>query len=351
MPYNTSSFDQVPLLTQDVWTCADHLMRDNKVIDSHLLRMLSANILASLTAALVARTPILFDEAVDWSRRFIPTKSLNESIPQLLLTCLEQALPKLPDSELVRSSLSIVRATSARLASGTFSSGLEPPPLQPLAAQYMRLALEGRREEAENLVLNAVSHDRDVRDIYLNVLQAVQRELGRLWSANRLTVSDEHLCTATTQRILVSLQPFVQRTSRLRGNAIAASVGPELHDLGIRMVADFLDMDGWNTQYFGGNLPNETLPTAITKFNADLLALSVTMASNIPDLARAIQMARATRPIKIIVGGAPFESNPQLLYEVGADAVARDALSAAEVCRGLFPPRHAMTRAATPRAS
>ena len=94
-----------------------------------------------------------------------------------------------------------------------------------------------------------------MRDVYLHVFQRSQYEIGRLWQSNQISVAQEHLCTAATQLIMSQLYPFIFGTERRNRRVVAACVGGDLHEIGIRMVADFFEMDGWDTFYLGANVP------------------------------------------------------------------------------------------------
>src|SRR6185369_5232827 len=71
--------------------------------------------------------------------------------------------------------------------------------LDGLARQYLQTLLRAERHEATRLVLDAVKAGVGVGDIYLQVFQRCQREVGRLWQLKRITVAQEHYCTAATQ--------------------------------------------------------------------------------------------------------------------------------------------------------
>ena len=73
---------------------------------------------------------------------------------------------------------------------------------------------------------------------------------------------------------------------------IAASVGAELHDVGIRMVADFFRMDGWETYYLGANTPVQSILAAVQERKADLITLSTTMPRHLPDVQYLIRSLR-----------------------------------------------------------
>ncbi len=112
-------------------------------------------------------------------------------------------------------------------------------PLIPLAEAYLDALLATDRVRAVALIEEAVGGGMPIQDIYLHVFQATQYEIGRLWQINRISVAQEHFCTATTQLIMSRLYPQIFSSQRRGRRLVAACVSGELHELGIRMVADF----------------------------------------------------------------------------------------------------------------
>ncbi|WP_051286688.1 cobalamin B12-binding domain-containing protein [Megalodesulfovibrio gigas] len=195
-----------------------------------------------------------------------------------------------------------------------------------LAAAYLEQLLAGNRRGACALVLDAVRAGADVREIYLKVLQPVQHEVGRLWQENTITVAVEHFCTAATQLVISQLFPYIITETKHGLSMVGCCVGEELHELGMRMVCDFFEMDGWDTYYMGANCPQDAVLAAMAERRPHALCLSVTMHQNVP-LARDIIQAVATQfpAVKILVGGFPFLLNPDLAASLGAHGWARDA--------------------------
>lgn len=222
-------------------------------------------------------------------------------------------------------------------------SGTETP-LAPVAHDYLDLLLSARRREAENLVLKTVDSGADIRDIYLHVFQPVQYEVGRLWQINKVSVAQEHFCTAATQMVMARLFPQILSTPRSGNSLVACCVGGELHELGIRMVSDFFEMDGWNTYYLGASTPDADVAHAIHQNGANLLCISVTMPFNVHLAAKLIRTVRdnaQNTPVKILTGGFPFNANPNLYAEIGADAMATNALEAVRIGTELVTPETA----------
>jgi methanogenic corrinoid protein MtbC1 len=204
-------------------------------------------------------------------------------------------------------------------------------PLSDLATRYLAALLKGERHVASQLILNALESGTSIKEIYLQVFQPTQHELGRLWQMNRLTVAQEHYCTAATQLIMSQLYPYIFRTERIGRRLVATCVGGELHEIGVRMVADFFEMEGWDTYYLGANAPLEAIVQATAERQADALAISATMTFHISAVAALIAGVRAAgagSQVKILVGGRPFNQSGDLWQTVGADGWARDAQEA-----------------------
>ena len=112
---------------------------------------------------------------------------------------------------------------------------------------------------------------------------------------------------------------------------VATSVAGELHELGVRMVADFFEMEGWDTYYLGANTPPASVVQVVTERKAEVLGISATMTFHLRAVEELITLARKTAALddtKIIVGGYPFHLEPNLWRQLGADLYAADAQQA-----------------------
>jgi MerR family transcriptional regulator, light-induced transcriptional regulator len=159
-----------------------------------------------------------------------------------------------------------------KLTDSVTSHLLPAAPRGALAERYLELVRAGRRGEASDLILEAVRGGVHVKEIYLHVFQLAQWEVGRLWQTGQLSVAQEHFCTAATQWIMSQLYPWVFSGVRDRGTMIVTAVPGELHELGIRMVADFFEMHGWDTAYLGANVPADGVAEAVTTREPDVLS-------------------------------------------------------------------------------
>ena len=207
-----------------------------------------------------------------------------------------------------------------------------------LAMRYLGAVIGAERQRASQMILEAVDAGVPVSEVYLEVLQPVQMELGRLWQINRITVAQEHYATAVTQMVMSQLYAHIFSTEKNGRTMVAACVGGELHEIGMRMVADFFEMRGWDTHYVGANTPIKDIIETVALTRANVLALSATMGFHIPEVAEVIAALRAderTVNTKVIVGGYPFILAPNLWQRVGADGSAPDASAALDLAERL----------------
>ncbi|MFP4042498.1 MAG: B12-binding domain-containing protein [Bacteroidales bacterium] len=200
-----------------------------------------------------------------------------------------------------------------------------------LAKEYNEALIQGRKSQASNLILSAVEKGVPIEDIYLDVFQKSQLETGRLWLMNKISVAKEHYVSAATQMIMSQLYPYIFSTERKGYTFIGACVGSELHEIGLRMVSDFFEMDGWDTYYLGANTPVATLISAIKEYDADILGLSIAMPYHQSLVKRSIEEVRkeiTEQRIKILVGGNGISNKKDIWKKLGADGCAPDAKKA-----------------------
>lgn len=202
-----------------------------------------------------------------------------------------------------------------------------------LPLRYTEALLDADRDAATHLVLAAVEAGAPIREVYLEVFQASQIEIGRLWQTNRVSVAQEHFCTAVTQMVMSRLYDRIFSSERVGRRLVATCVPGELHELGVRIVSDFFEMEGWDTDYLGAGKPIPSVVSAVADRKADVLAISASLASNarqVADLIEAVRACDACRGVLVLAGGRPFNAAPDLWKRMGADGGAADAPGAVD---------------------
>ncbi len=286
--------------------------------------------LAHLSGALLASSPALFADYISWASGVLSVASVRTEDFRENLTSLRDVLDDRLTGGMAAVATSYVGSALGRLA----ESPPEVPSFLPrdgtfagIAGEFLRLLLACDRHAAGRLILDAVDSGVPIRDVYLLVFQPCQREVGRLWQAGRITVAQEHYCTAATQVIMAQLAPRLFTGERNGPRAVVACVAGETHEVGPRMVADLLELGGWETIYLGGNVPLRGVVQTLAEHRADLLAISATMTTHLPaviDLIAAVRAAPACSGVRVMVGGRLFDAEPGLWRRVGADGHTAD---------------------------
>ncbi len=329
---------------------ADAAIRDHHAVLTAALRQrvphaavpsTSSDHLAYLAQALALDNPALFTDYVAWAKVMLGQRGIATADFAAELHHLADLIAEQLPADTGTAAVAFVRAAIAALPAlpDELPTFLHPgEPLSPLAHQYLEALRRGERHLASRLVLDAVATGAAIRDIYLHVFAPTQHEIGRLWQINKISVAQEHYCTAATQLIMSQLYTHLFSADKKGVTLVATCVSGDLHELGVRMVADFFEMDGWNTFYLGANTPHADIISTIIARRADVLAVSATIAHHVADVDAMIRAVRADPEcahVKILVGGSPFNRDPDLSRRLGADGTAADAQRAIELANTL----------------
>lgn len=297
--------------------------------------------LSYLAEALSSALPSLFADYVAWAKVMLEQRGVTAADLAGNLEILRETLVALLPAPASAAAVACVDAGLERLPgmpSDLPSVIVEGQPFASLAQSFLGALLGGDRHAASRLVLDAVDSGVSVKDVYLHVFQPSQYEIGRLWQTNRISVAQEHFCTAATQLVMSQLYPHIFSTEKIGRTLVATCVAENLHEIGVRMVSDFFEIEGWDTFYLGANAPAADVVRALVERRADVLAISATMAyhmRNVRELVAAARAADACAGVKVLVGGSVFNAGPDLWREIGADGFARDAADAVAVANSL----------------
>lgn len=282
-----------------------------------------------LTAAVESGSRPLFRDYVIWAKDVWGNAGLAAADLAEELRALMEALPEPADPRGLGGAADILVDGLATLPEGAvdLNAAADMPGLHPLAEEYLADLLRADRSAACARILQAADDGLGVRAIYMDVLGPAQRELGRRWQRGEISVAQEHFATAVTQLVMSQLYPRIFGGARRGRSLVAACVGGDLHELGLRMVSDVFELDGWDTYFLGANTPSDAVVEALLQRSADILAVSATMPYHVSGVSRLIREVRssAAGTVPILVGGYPFEVDPDLWRLVGADGHASDA--------------------------
>ncbi|MDQ3283846.1 MAG: cobalamin-dependent protein [Acidobacteriota bacterium] len=283
-----------------------------------------------LAIAIEADSPTMFLDYAGWTKvvlaqRNIPVEDLVENL-RILSSVVREAL-----GDTLAQAHDYLDAAIEQLPSMTdeVPSFLDPrEPLWSIASAYLNALLRCSRADATAVITDALDNGASLRDIYRQVFEPAQQEIGRLWQLNQISVAQEHYCTATTQHIMTQLYGRIFGGEKRASRAVAMCVGGEMHEVGLRIITDLLELDGWSTWYLGASVPPAAAVQLCVDQRTDLLLVSATLPPHIAQVAEVIRVFRARPELahaKVVVGGRAFRNAPEIWRSIGADGYAENA--------------------------
>ena len=190
--------------------------------------------------------------------------------------------------------------------------------------------------EARAFALGAVASGSPARAVYLDMLAPALEEIGERWEHGAATVAQEHLATAVVASVMATLAPSLEEAPAVGQRIVLACTDGELHELGLRMLGDFLEGDGWEVLYLGAVTPAVTLGAYVADVQPVAVAISVTLTTHLTDARAAISAIREHSDAYVIVGGGAFGGDAIVARDIGADGFAADAGDASSLLRDRF---------------
>jgi MerR family transcriptional regulator, light-induced transcriptional regulator len=210
------------------------------------------------------------------------------------------------------------------------------PGLLSVEKDFLAALLEGDHRKCLAMALESVKEVPDIEQFYLQVIQTAMYEIGMLWEQGKVSVAQEHLASAIVGRVMATMSMAKTDRKRDRGKAVVTACPNEFHEIGAWMIADILELDGWNVQYLGANTPEQDLLEFLSLSRPDILAISVTMPFNIErakDIIDSIRASSWLQDMKVMVGGRVFNDQPRLRRKIGADGAAPNLGEAKKLAR------------------
>src|SRR5690242_6271782 len=123
--------------------------------------------------------------------------------------------------------------------------------------------------------------------------------------------------------------------------AVVSGSPEERHAVGVQMVADFLEGDGWEVLNLGASTPAPDLARLVDAEQPDVVALSASTPAGLPGTAAALAALGALRPRPLVVVGGQLWASAEARREaeaLGADLVLDGPLELVAQLRERFPP-------------
>ena len=294
-----------------------------------------------LSSAIESGSTAPFEDYARWSSRMLASRGIDPEFVSENFHQIGESLNRMlsdDSAEIISHFIQVGRAacTDKRENAQENKSG----ELAQTQGLFLESILKGRRQAAVTIALEALKSGHGMIDVYTEIFQESQYQLGRLWESNKITVAEEHMATAITQFVMAQIYPLIEPADKVRGKMVMTGVEGEMHQIGANMVADVLEVKGWDVRFLGTNMPHQGILKAVEEHRADVVGISATMLFNLPKVIQIIDQLRVkfgADDLKIIVGGASFRQVPQMYSEIGADGYAPDLKTTIAFLETSFP--------------
>ena len=123
--------------------------------------------------------------------------------------------------------------------------------------------------------------------------------------------------------------------SNNKATIVIATVKGDIHDIGKNIVKLLLENYGFLVIDLGRDVAPSEIVDKVVELNASIVALSALMTTTVPAMEETIKLLRSNAPYaRVIVGGAVLTQ--EYADMIGADAYAKDAMSAVRYVEGIY---------------
>lgn len=193
---------------------------------------------------------------------------------------------------------------------------------------YLAFLLNGDSVNARNMIIELYEKGMSIGSIYFNIFSKTLKKVGTLWESGELDVWKEHFISEVTLDIMRDIKAREKRKMTPAKSIVGFTSGAETHSIGLKMVLDMLEIEGFHTLYLGSNVPVQSILNAIEASEAYLVAISVTMPYHIEaakNTITAIKNKFKEKAPKIVIGGNAFENDTHSWSATGADYYSKNS--------------------------
>ncbi len=169
------------------------------------------------------------------------------------------------------------------------------------------------------------------RETILDLLEPVLVEIGKRWSADRISLAAGYMAGKIAEEVLLKAVEAEEAVPENKGPVVIGNAEDDFHSLGRKMVCVFLRTAGWKVIDLGNDVLAGDFVDAAVANGATIIGVSammLTTAENIRKIRFELERRGLSGQIKLAVGGAVFKIRPEFVAEVGGDGTVATAVDA-----------------------
>jgi len=193
------------------------------------------------------------------------------------------------------------------------------------------------KQKVITLVRDALNNQAGAKDILNRGLIAGMDVVGERMEKEDMFIPEVLQAAQIMGAAVEILKPLLgEDSASTTGRVVIGTVKGDLHDIGKNLVSMMIESAGLEVHDLGADISPERFVEAIKNTNAKILCMSALLTTTMPMMKRTIDALTESgmrNTVKVMIGGAPVTQ--KFALEIGADAYAPDAGSAAKAAKGM----------------
>lgn len=180
------------------------------------------------------------------------------------------------------------------------------------------------QEGADELTRKALDEGISPNRVLAEALIIGMERVGVKFRNNEIYLPDVLMAAKAMTSAMKHLRPYFKTGEiRHKGIVLMGTVAGDLHDIGKKIVAMFLEGGGWEVIDLGVDVGVEKYLEAIKKYKPTAVGLSALLTTTMMTMADITGKIKSLYPeVKVLVGGAPV--SPEFTRKIGAHAYSPD---------------------------
>ncbi|HUI11084.1 MAG TPA: cobalamin-dependent protein [Bacteroidota bacterium] len=145
-----------------------------------------------------------------------------------------------------------------------------------LVDAYIRRALTPGAEHLVSFLSYLYQHRIQLWEIHDQIIRPAMQELGERWSRGELCISQEHEASYSTLEAMARLQCQIRIKPSSGHSVVCATLGDDIHEIGLRCISYLFASEGWETHYLGSRIPTPAVQQAVARWKPRIVCLSAT---------------------------------------------------------------------------
>ena len=179
---------------------------------------------------------------------------------------------------------------------------------------FTNALLKPSMHEAIKVSKEFIKCNDDIKPFWESIIVPSMYAIGDKWANGKITVGQEHTATSICQRVMAEYYEEILNNCSTTKKVIVTTSPKELHQIGARMVADLLELNGFDVEFLDSSCSIEDILDIISNNNVRELIISTTLVSNLESTENLISdiKKRVDNEIKIFVGGQAYTAKSDL---------------------------------------